>query len=168
MKKFIFLLIALLAVNSTVFGQSNKVIPTAWYNAAGTAITALGSSDTAYTTAVDFFPFDSAYINIAAIFGDTLGFVVKCQWGDASSNGSSWSAITNLTAAGAADTVGYTTAATNYTGKSFTFSVAANGRAKSPKLRFVIIGTSLTGRLNGVAAEKWLTDKQTKILLTKN
>lgn len=159
-KLFLLLLLFVPFVNA-----QNPFVSTgsAWYTSAGIAITALGSTDTAYTTAVDYFPYDSVYISINPLQGDTLGFVLKFQTGHQSSNGTVWSALRNLTAAGAADTVGFTSAATTAPGKSFTYSIPAGDRSKAQKLRFAVIGSEISGRLNGTTAEKWLTNKQTYI-----
>lgn len=143
---FIFLAMPVKAQNPWVT-QTNQL-----FNVSGTAISSIASTDTAYTGSFDFFPYDSLNLFIGGLRGDTFSFVVKWQYGDSAT----WSAFTNCTATGAADTVRYTTAATDQYGKSFSVSVANPARIRAPKARFVILGTSLTGGLNGTTAEKWL------------
>lgn len=151
MKKLIFLLAMLIA--PSLFAQNPWVTQNnQLYNVTGTALGSIASTDTAYSASFDFFPYDSVGLFIGGLRGDTFSFVVKWQYGDSAT----WSPFTNCTAAGAADTVRYTTAATDQYGKAFTVSIANPARIRSPKARFVFLGTSLTGGLNGTTAEKWL------------
>lgn len=161
MKKLILFLLLMASVQLVA---QNKFVstPLQWYSPAQSiaatpvAKTTFAAGDTGFSTSFSCFPYDSTTLNINALKGDTLGIIIRVQFGYVSSAGQSWGPFTVGLAA--LDTLSYITAAADYYGTSFSWSAPMNKEAKM--MRFVAIGTSASARLNGSVAEKWLLNTQ--------
>ena len=156
MKKLILFLLLMASVQLVA---QNKFVstPLSWYTPLGVVKTTIAAGDTAFSTSFSCFPYDSTTLNINALVGDTLGVIVRCQTGYVNaSGGQSWGAFTVGVAS--LDTLSYITAAADRYGTSFSWSAPMNKEAKM--MRFILIGTSASARLNGAVLEKWILNTQ--------
>jgi hypothetical protein len=169
MKKVIFIALLLMSIN--VYSQTQgfyKEVPTAWYTRAGVAITKVADGDTIVTSRVNVWGYDSIRIQINAVRGDSFGLILRYQYGDVTTQGESWTALDSVAGLqpGTAgwDTIGCALVAGDVWGTSFVRGI----KLKKPSghfLRFVALGTTANGRVQGQTGDKWPTSAQTTIIM---